>query len=225
MIVPQDWVPAALDRLRETFGARLLYLGLQGSYRRGEATETSDIDLVTILDTVSLDDLDRYRDIVRAQPEGEKACGFIAGRDELLHWPRHELFPLKMDTADHFGKLEDFLPPVTRSDIETNLHIGASGLYHLLAHSYLYAAPADRPAVLSAAYKSAYFVMQVAHYLATGEYHTSKRALYDRLTEDEREIIGISQRGCVACPPADEKRLFALLFAWSGKIVNNPHVG
>ena len=37
----------ALDR---AFGERVWFVGLQGSYGRGEATETSDIDVVVILD-------------------------------------------------------------------------------------------------------------------------------------------------------------------------------
>ena len=55
-----------LPQLQQAFGARLCYLGLQGSYRRGEATESSDIDVVVLLESVGLDDLDTYRSIVRA---------------------------------------------------------------------------------------------------------------------------------------------------------------
>lgn len=57
MIEPQTWVADALARMKKAFGPRLAYLGLQGSYRRGEATETSDIDLVVLLDTVEPADL------------------------------------------------------------------------------------------------------------------------------------------------------------------------
>ncbi len=39
---------------RSTFGERLLYMGLQGSWLRGEANENSDIDVMVILDRVFL---------------------------------------------------------------------------------------------------------------------------------------------------------------------------
>ena len=34
--------------VRKEFGERVFFLGLQGSYRRGEATEQSDIDVVDV---------------------------------------------------------------------------------------------------------------------------------------------------------------------------------
>ena len=159
MIDPQAWLAGVLPQLQQVFGARLRYLGLQGSYRRGEATETSDIDLVVLLGSLELDDLDAYRAIVRAMPEGEKACGFIGGIAELLHWPRHELFTLKQDTTDYYGKLDDFLPVITDSDAAEAAKIGTSTLLHLLTHSYLYAEADSRPAILKEAYKAAFFVM------------------------------------------------------------------
>ena len=68
MITPSEWVGSLLNGLRAVFGRRLLYIGLQGSHQRGEATESSDIDVVTVLDTVSVADLERYRSTVRAMP-------------------------------------------------------------------------------------------------------------------------------------------------------------
>ena len=139
VINAETWMADLLPQLLQTFGARLQYLGLQGSYRRGEATEASDIDVVVLLDVVALDDLDVYRAIVRAMPEGQKACGFIGGTGDLFHWPRHELFAFQKDTEDWFGKLEDFLPAITDKDAADGAKIGAAGLVHLLTHTYLYA--------------------------------------------------------------------------------------
>ena len=42
---------------RASFGDRLLYVGLQGSYLRGEAHEGSDIDVMVILDRFSVGDM------------------------------------------------------------------------------------------------------------------------------------------------------------------------
>ncbi len=52
---------------------------------RGEAIEASDIDLVVLLDTVELADLDVYRSIIHALPEKHKACGFISGTGKFFH--------------------------------------------------------------------------------------------------------------------------------------------
>ncbi len=41
------------EALLEAFGPRLCYMGLQGSWLRGEATPRSDIDTVVILDRLS----------------------------------------------------------------------------------------------------------------------------------------------------------------------------
>lgn len=192
MIDPVKWMPEALARLQAVFGPRLVYLGLQGSTRRGEATESSDIDLVAILDTLSLDDLDRYRAVVHAMPEGEKACGFISDQATLAAWPRHELFAFRMDTRDCHGSLEALLPPVGREDIRDAARNGASGLYHLAAHSYLYAKEEEKPAILAGAYKGAFFVMLVVEYLRTGTFYETKAGLLQALQGGEREIMAAS---------------------------------
>ena len=214
MIEPQKWVAEALAGLRGKFGSRLLYLGLQGSYRRGEATESSDIDLVVLLDQVSLDDLDAYRGLVRSLHEGEKACGFICAASEFAHWPRHELFPFKMDTADHYGRLEAFMPPIARSDVIQSARIGASALVHLLTHSYLYAAPEDRPAILKDSYKAAFFTLQVVTYLLTGTYFSTKKQLAENLRNPEKSILSAGLDLNAWLTEHSEKQAFDLLLTW-----------
>lgn len=48
MIDPQVWMPEAVSALRRRFGAHVLFVGLQGSYERGDAVEESDIDILTV---------------------------------------------------------------------------------------------------------------------------------------------------------------------------------
>lgn len=52
-------------RLRAQFGPRLLYVGLQGSYLRGEATPDSDIDVLLVLEDLAYDDLLAYRRLLQ----------------------------------------------------------------------------------------------------------------------------------------------------------------
>ena len=54
-----------------SFGDRLLYVGLQGSYLRGEAHEDSDIDVMVILDRFSLEDMDTYREALKKAAAGK----------------------------------------------------------------------------------------------------------------------------------------------------------
>ena len=46
MINITTWLDGFLKALHDTFGNRVWFVGLQGSHGRGEATETSDIDVV-----------------------------------------------------------------------------------------------------------------------------------------------------------------------------------
>ena len=57
MINITAWMKAFLQTLNETFANRVWFVGLQGSYGRGEATETSDVDIVVILDELSATDI------------------------------------------------------------------------------------------------------------------------------------------------------------------------
>ena len=53
----QDWMERFRNTVLKIFGRRIVCIGLQGSRGRGEATETSDIDAVVILDRLDADDL------------------------------------------------------------------------------------------------------------------------------------------------------------------------
>lgn len=92
MIDLKTWKPAVMTTLKAAFGERLLCLGLQGSYLRGEATADSDIDLLVVLDQVTIDDLDAFHAAMRSLPDGERAVGFTCGRAELAAWPAYELY-------------------------------------------------------------------------------------------------------------------------------------
>lgn len=221
MIEPQEWMRVVLDRLDRALGSRFVYLGLQGSYRRGEATETSDIDLVAVLDELTLDGLDAYREVVASMPEGGKACGFICGRATLASWPRHEVFQLALDTVDYRGALADLLPPITRDDIREGVRIGAAGLHHLLAHTYLYSEPAGRVEVLRSAFKSAFFILRIVNYLRTGQVCETKRKLFDKLEGSEKAIMAGGM--CLDAPAGNrsERDAYELLLLWSGDVMRN----
>ena len=53
------------QELLNTFGDELVYLGLQGSFRRGEARESSDIDVMVILEEFTVERMAEYREILK----------------------------------------------------------------------------------------------------------------------------------------------------------------
>ena len=57
MVEMSSWKELFLKKLEDLFGGRIWFVGLQGSYGRGEATENSDIDMVVILDELTADDI------------------------------------------------------------------------------------------------------------------------------------------------------------------------
>ena len=92
---------------QSAFGERLLYMGLQGSWLRGEAHENSDIDIMVILDGLSVRDMDIYRGILKEIGFYEKSCGFICGKEEMKRWNPLEVCQLHYTTKDLLGVLTD----------------------------------------------------------------------------------------------------------------------
>ena len=74
------------ENLLNLFNGNLLFLGLQGSYGRGEAKESSDIDPVIILRQCGKDEILKYRSYIDTLPEKDILCGFVSSSDELRAW-------------------------------------------------------------------------------------------------------------------------------------------
>ena len=211
MVDIEVWMGELAEKLTGRFGDRLLFLGLQGSYGRGEAGEDSAIDVVTVLDRVELADLDEYRGAVRGMPEGEKACGFLCGAAELKSWPKYDLCQLARDVRAYRGELGPLLPPMGRKDLVEAAAIGASGIYHAAVHTYLYAPKEEWPGFLEGAHKGAFFTLRALHELRTGENVRAKRELLARLVGEEREILAYS----LFHPKEEPEAAFARLLRWS----------
>ena len=106
------WLERFTHTLRETFGGRVWFAGLQGSRARGEATDSSDIDLVVILDALTAEDIASYGAMLDSLDHRELVCGFLSGKAELLHWEPSELFQFCRDTKPVIGSLDDVLAVV-----------------------------------------------------------------------------------------------------------------
>ena len=99
MVDIKTWIKTFTEKIEQTFADRVWFIGLQGSYGRGEATETSDIDVVVILDELRMNDLKTYRDMLDTLPNRELICGFISGKADLLNWEASDLFQFYYDTT------------------------------------------------------------------------------------------------------------------------------
>ena len=143
MIDIDAWLEEFCGRLDENFPGRVWFLGLQGSYARGEAKDSSDIDIVVIFDRLTMNDLQRYREMLDGLPEREKICGFVSGRDELMHWETSDLFQFCRDTLPIRGSLAEVLALVSDESVKRAVLSGACNVYHACVHNFLHERDAD----------------------------------------------------------------------------------
>ena len=188
-----NYMENLISRCKEAFENRLVYMGLQGSYLRGEATENSDIDVMIVLDGFSVDDMKTYRDILKEIGWYEKSCGFICGKEELTNWNPLEVLQLKYTTKDLLGKLEKLLPPATRQDEINYVKISLGNFYHEICHRYIHAGDEKSRNKLRASSKQLYFVIQNLHYLETGNFILKKSELKAVVSEQDREMLCIPE--------------------------------
>jgi len=180
------WMRALKDRVEDTFADRIVCLGLQGSYGRGEATENSDIDVVLILNAVSMEDLQKYQEILKWLPHREKVCGFVSGRQELENWDRADLFQFCRDTHVILGSLDFAKKLAGPDDVRRAVHIGACNLYHAVVHTFMHN-PDMR--AMKELYKSAFFLIRTYYYAENGVYINTHRELAECLTGEHRQLV------------------------------------
>ena len=186
MIDISVWLYNFLKKLDETFGERVFFAGIQGSYARGEATETSDIDVVVILDKLSVEDIDMYSAMLDKLPYRERACGFISGKDELMAWDTSDLFQFYHDTKSLVGSLACLLPLIDEAALKKAIKLGACNIYHGCLHNMLHSKSMED---LKALYKAASFTVQAIVYYKTGSYIREMKYLADIEMPQEQAII------------------------------------
>ena len=213
MINITTWLDGFLKALHDTFEGRVWFVGLQGSYGRGEATETSDIDVVVILDELSASDIHKYNTMLDTLPHRELICGFVSGKNELLNWEPSDLFQFYYDTTPIKGSLDELLAVIDGAAIDSAIKIGACNVYHGCVHNMLHEKSDD---ILRGLYKSASFVVQAIAFKQTGKYIKYQKDLIGVVSAHEREIVEtffkLKNGGAVEFGAMSEE-----LFAWSKK--------
>lgn len=210
MIDINSWLEIFLGRLEAKFCGRIWFAGLQGSYARGEAKDTSDIDIVVILDTLSMDDLKSYREMLDDIPERGKVCGFVSGRDEIKNWEMSDLLQFCYDTIPIIGSLDELFPLISHDAVKRAVKIGACNIYHACVHNYLHERDGK---ILEGLRKSAVFVIQAEYFMRTGQYIRKHSELYDVVPPDEKKIL--------SCEAAGFDDMSRILFTWTGRLIKN----
>ena len=217
MIDIDNWIYTFLDAVNDTFANRVWFVGLQGSYSRGEATETSDIDVVVILDELSTADIETYNAILDALPHRELICGFLSGKTEIMNWEPSDLFQFCNDTIPIKGNLDEVMAVVDESAVNRAIKIGVCNIYHGCVHNMLHEKNAD---ILRGLYKSASFVIQAIVFKQTGTYIKQQNELLLTASSDEKEIIDtfvyLKNGGKV-----DFNKMSETLFTWCKKQISN----
>ena len=209
----KKWMNTFLNAVNVTFTDRVWFIGLQGSYGRGEATETSDIDVVVILDQLFASDIRAYNVMLDGLPRRELICGFLSGKDELLNWDSSDLFQFYYDTTPIKGSLDELLAVIDDASVSRAIKIGACNIYHGCLHNMLHEKSDD---ILRELYKSASFVVQAIVFRQTGKYLKQQKELLRVVSSDERDIIETFlclKRG----GEVDFNLMSEALFAWSKK--------
>ena len=216
MIDITAWIDDFLKALNRSFGNRVWFVGLQGSYSRGEAHDTSDIDIVVILDQLSASDIQKYNFMLDALSHRELICGFLSGKDELLNWEPSDLFQFYYDTTAIKGSLDEIFSFIDRTAVERAIKIGACNLYHGCVHNILHEKSDE---ILRGLYKSASFVVQAIAFKQTGKYIKHQSELRDVISIDERVIVdtflSLKNGGTV-----DFNSMSETLFSWAKKRIS-----
>jgi len=216
MIDITAWMKNFLQALNETFANRVWFVGLQGSYGRGEATETSDIDIVVILDKLSAMDIQIYNAMLDTLSNRELICGFLSGKDDIMHWEPSDLFQFCHDTTPIKGSLDEVMAVIDESAVNRAIKIGACNIFHGCVHNMLHEKSED---ILRGLYKSASFVVQAIVFKQTGNYFKHQEELLQVISSDEQVIVetfmNLKNGGII-----DFNLMSEILFTWSKKWIS-----
>lgn len=211
MIEITTWMNKFLKALNERFKERVWFVGLQGSYGRGEAAETSDIDIVVILDALSALDIQTYNALLDTLPHRELICGFLSGKNEIMNWEASDLFQFHYDTKAIKGSLDELLLRIDDVAVNRAIKIGVCNIYHGCVHNMLHEKSEE---ILRELYKSASFAIQAICFKQTGNYISCQKDLLDVISIEEKAIIqtflDLKNGGLI-----DFKEMSEMLFGWS----------
>ena len=214
-----EYIDELIILLKDAFGERLMYIGLQGSYLRNEETENSDIDIMAVIDNLSVEDLKTYQKALVSVGSFDKSCGFICGKDDLKHWNPLEICHLLNTTKDFYGELKKLVPEYTIEDERNHVKLSLNNLYHEICHRYVHADREYNVLKLPITCKSVFFIMQHLYYLSTGNFIATKRELLECVQDENKTVLelSISLQNNI---DYDFDRVFSILFKWCQNVLS-----
>lgn len=213
MFHAEEYLKALTKKLQAAFGDRLSYVGLQGSYLRGEAQEESDIDVMVVVKEITPDDLDAYRAVINTLDMPEKSCGFLCGLEEMAHWNPLEIGHLLHTTLDYFGHLHRLVPPWTDRDVLNYVKLSVGNIYHELVHRRIHETRDTNIQALPGTCKGVFYILQNLHYLDTGNFIRTKQELLSALKGLDRQALETAL-SIAGGAPFDIDAAFSLLLSW-----------
>ena len=192
----RPWMDAFLPPLLEALPGRVAFVGIQGSFGRGEAGPESDVDLVVVLDALGAAELAVCRGVLEKMPFADRACGFFCDRAALAAWPAFDALQLRLDTLPVYGSLEELLPPMGKETLDEAVRAAASALYHAACHTALFDAQPE--AALPALQKAAFFALRLAHCRRSSQYTAARQSLLPKLSRRSGPCWG----RIAPCPPS-----------------------
>ena len=218
MVDIEKYINQLIDSLSQAFSSRLIYVGLQGSYLRNEATEDSDIDIMVVINNLSIADLDTYHQIIKSLDHFDKSCGFICSKADLANWNPLEICHLLHTTKDYYGTLRKLIPTYTRQDLLNFIKISINSLYHEICHRYVHCRDKHDVQHLAGSYKGVFFILQNLYYLTHGHYLATKAELLAHLDGKNKAVLlrSIEFNTGITC---DLPKSFELLFTWCQEIL------
>ncbi len=219
MLRIDEYIDKLINSLKDVFGERLMYIGLQGSYLRNEETKNSDIDIMAVIDNLSVEDLKTYQKALVSVGSFDKSCGFICGKDDLKHWNPLEICHLLNTTKDFYGELKKLVPEYTIEDERNHVKLSLNNLYHEICHRYVHADREYNVLKLPITCKSVFFIMQHLYYLSTGNFIATKRELLECVQDENKTVLelSISLQNNI---DYDFDRVFSILFKWCQNVLS-----
>lgn len=208
-----EYINELINTLKNEFGERLVYIGLQGSYLRNEETKSSDIDIMAVIDNISVEDLKTYQKVLVSVGNFDKSCGFICGKTDLKNWNPLEICHLLNTTKDYYGELKNLVPTYSAEDERNYVKLSLNNLYHEICHRYVHADREYNISKLPITCKSVFFIMQHLYYLSTGNFVPTKQQLLECVQDEDKTVLelSISLQNHI---DYDFDRAFSALFNW-----------
>ncbi|NLW29864.1 MAG: nucleotidyltransferase domain-containing protein [Fibrobacter sp.] len=214
----EEWLKSYVQTVQTIFASRILFIGIQGSYGRKEASATSDIDVVLILDKVTAKDLKAYDNAISKLSHRDKICGFISGKNEIFNWNKADLFQFYHDTTPLWGNLRSLIPHISKNDVRSAILTGACNIYHMCVHNLVHE---KDPAILTSLYKASVFVVQAIFFLQTGIYIKKHHDLMAAVSQNEQLILKayLNIKEGKSNHNVDFDSLSESLLVWSGQLI------